>query len=53
MCELFMAEYTFHVLINAFVVHRGFKKQDDCYEIKMKENQINWQIFSRVSTDID
>lgn len=48
-CELYVAGFSFFVLPNSFVIHKGFKKPGKFHSEKEKENRKNWKIFINVS----
>lgn len=49
---MFVAGFKFHVLDNAFVVHRGFKVKDGFHASKDSENARNKQLFSKFKEEL-
>lgn len=44
-CEMHVAGFTFHVLDNAFLLHKGFKDADKFHSQKEKENDRNRNLY--------
>ncbi|KAL4238435.1 Beta-1 [Mactra antiquata] len=44
-CEMYVAGYSFAVLNNAFIVHRGLKEKDKFHSKKEEENLKNKELF--------
>ena len=44
-CELYVAGYSFHVLNNAFLIHRGLKRNDDS-NAHYTTDKFTWDLFN-------
>lgn len=51
-CELFIAGFRFFVLNDAFVIHRGFKIQNDFHERKNSEHGQNKILFRKFKEEL-
>lgn len=51
-CELHVAGYTFSVLNNAFLIHRGFKTSDSFHEDKDKDQNNNRHLFRQFKAEL-
>ncbi|CAG5121419.1 unnamed protein product [Candidula unifasciata] len=51
-CEMHIAGFKFHVLNNAFIVHKGFKVKDGFHGSKGAENRRNKQLFLKFQEEL-
>ncbi|RUS77678.1 hypothetical protein EGW08_014575 [Elysia chlorotica] len=51
-CEMHVAGFTFHVLDNAFLVHKGFKRESGFHSSKKAENDRNRLLFRKYKEEL-
>ncbi|GFR66627.1 N-acetyllactosaminide beta-1,3-N-acetylglucosaminyltransferase [Elysia marginata] len=51
-CEMHVAGFTFHVLDNAFLVHKGFKRQSGFHGSRHAENDRNRLLFRKYKEEL-
>ncbi|CAL1530504.1 unnamed protein product [Lymnaea stagnalis] len=51
-CEMFVAGFSFHVLDNAFLVHKGFKVQGEFHTSKDAENDQNRLLYRKFKDEL-
>lgn len=49
---MYIAGFNFHVLDNAFIVHKGFKVKDGFHADKDTENKQNKQLFQKFKEEL-